>query len=80
MVNHHPQPRNNWAQAGRFLFGTWQRAMVTIAIIIVLVLTGVVQMFIDAIFANILIPIAVVAALVAIIRHMMFGGNNRRGR
>lgn len=79
MVNHHPQPRNNWAQAGRFLFGTWQRAIITIAVIVVLVLTGVVQMFLDALFAHILIPIAVVAGLVAIIRFMFFG-NNRNGR
>jgi hypothetical protein len=60
---------NSWREAGEFFFGTPLRAGISFVVLLVLIFTGVLTYFMNAIINEVLTPIIVILILVGIIVH-----------
>jgi hypothetical protein len=69
--NTSPQRKSNWSEALWFCFGTWQRALITFGVLIVLALSGVIVAIVNFINAQVIMPLLVLLILLAVVRYMM---------
>jgi hypothetical protein len=56
---HNPQPRGNWRELWDSCTRTWQRALLTLGILVFLAVTGVIMGIVNLIVNRVLVPIAV---------------------
>jgi hypothetical protein len=72
---------NDWHGFWRFCFGTPRRALITITIALVVVISGLLQLFVAGIidiFMSMVSALLVIAFLLAIYRYIIPGGRGRR--
>jgi type IV secretory pathway VirB3-like protein len=76
MNNGHNQqhPRSNWRELWDACTRTWQRAFLTLGIIVFLAASGIITGTINLIIGNVLVPIAVLLVIVWVIKTLAPSG------
>jgi type IV secretory pathway VirB3-like protein len=76
MANDHnqPQPRSNWRELWDACTRTWQRAFLTLGIIVFLAVSGIITGMINLIIGNVLVPIAVLLVIVWVVKTLATSG------
>jgi type IV secretory pathway VirB3-like protein len=69
-----PQPRSNWRELWDACTRTWQRAFLTLGIIVFLAASGIITGTINLIIGNVLVPIAVLLVIVWVIKTLAPSG------
>lgn len=70
-----------WSDVRRFFIGTPPRLLLTIVVSAILIFTGVVQFFLEAFIAAVLVPLLIIFLLLAVMRYALFGrGSGHKGK
>jgi hypothetical protein len=72
--NNHPQPKSNWRELWDACTRTWQRALLTLGIIVFLAASGIIMGTINLIISKVLVPIAVLFVIFWVIKTLAPGG------
>jgi hypothetical protein len=71
------QAHNQWRNFLSSLFRTPARALVTSAIVIVIILSGLLRVLVSAFITNVFTPLAIIALLIALLTFIWNGGKRR---
>jgi hypothetical protein len=69
-----PHPRSNWRELWDACTRTWQRAFLTLGIIVFLAVSGIIMGMINLIITKVLVPIAVLLVIVWVIKTLAPSG------
>jgi hypothetical protein len=72
--HNHQQPRSNWRELWDACTRTWQRALLTLGIIVFLAVSGIFHETINLIIGNVLVPIAVLLVIVWVVKTLASSG------
>jgi hypothetical protein len=72
--NNHPQPKSNWLELWDACTRTWQRALLTLGIIVFVAVSGIFHETINLIISKVLVPIAVLFVFVWVVKTLASSG------
>jgi hypothetical protein len=64
----HPHPKGNWRELWDACTRTWQRALLTLGIIVFLAASGIIMGTINLIISKVLVPVAVLFVFVWVVK------------